>query len=142
MNIDQLETRNRLTELSVELGSILLEAAYNRMLSSGYCACCDRHIHKDTHDPACKLEEYAKLHYDLVINDQPTEPHDDYDKECLMPVDEFLEGVKSGHFIDYDGSGHWATETHHCEHRVCPSDISVLKRVPPAWATHICWYNR
>ena len=60
----------------------------------------------------------------------------------LMPLNEWLEGVKIFAFIDYDGYGHLATATQKSDQLIEPTDVSVNGFVFPAWATHIVWYNR
>jgi len=71
------------------------------------------------------------------------ESQDDLDRECLMPLAEWVEWVKAGGFIDYDGHGRFATATHvqSDDSLVLPSQVAKGWN-PPAWATHICWYNR
>jgi hypothetical protein len=41
----------------------------------------------------------------------------------LMTIDDFLEAVRHGAFIDYDGHGNYATETQISEKRIKPSYI-------------------
>jgi hypothetical protein len=67
------------------------------------------------------------------------------DNGDLMPVQEFINNCFSGGFIDYDGMGSWATETHYLRDGnqwIYPSKIISGKQHPPAWATHVLWYNR
>lgn len=59
-----------------------------------------------------------------------------------MPIADWLEAVHVGLFIDYDGSGDYATATEVSDQPVYPSDITKLKKQPPAWATHVVWYNK
>lgn len=60
----------------------------------------------------------------------------------LMTVEDWLDGVETALFIDYDGDGHLATATERSNIRICPSDITKKKiTIDPRW-THICWYNR
>ena len=70
----------------------------------------------------------------------------------VIPINQWLEGVRTHCFIDYDGHGYWATKTHEfrksaseelfTSSMVCPSDITKKKIKPPAWATHVSWYNK
>ncbi len=70
----------------------------------------------------------------------------------IMTIEEWLNGVESGCFIDYDGHGYWATSTHQSKKSaveelyessmVLPSHITKLKIKPPSWATHVAWYNK
>lgn len=57
----------------------------------------------------------------------------EFDRECIMSAEEFLEDKESGFLIPSDGTGYWATE-------------SMVSKVwcfnaQPEWATHVCWYN-
>jgi len=56
-----------------------------------------------------------------------------------FPIDEFIDDCNQGNFIDYDGHGYWATETHYQREGggICPSDITKKLKVPPHWATHV-----
>lgn len=57
----------------------------------------------------------------------------------LLTKDEFLENVKYGAFIDYDGEGRLATESQETNWCVWPS---IANSKWPEWATHVMWYNR
>lgn len=58
-----------------------------------------------------------------------------------MSMEEFVECVRSGGFIDDDGFAHYATETHLIQGpTVCPSEI--LQGNYHRSATHVVWYNR
>lgn len=81
------------------------------------------------------------------MNAPSLEPLPDYGDH--MTIREWLSCVVHGSFIDYDGCAIWATETH-CESRrafdysaeVLPSMVSQPGFAPPAWATHVVWFNR
>ena len=60
----------------------------------------------------------------------------------LMTVADWLDEVKHGGFIDYDGTGDWATATKCSNIRVVPSDTKRPGFKVPKWATHVVWYNR
>lgn len=88
----------------------------------------------------------------------------------LMTVREWAECVACGGFIDYDGMGVWSDGTyvigmdapwsqalHHSyidgmlashlppitdQEWIYPSQLAKGTLVRPAWATHVCWYNR
>lgn len=60
----------------------------------------------------------------------------------IMPLNEWLDCVQSGGFIDYDGHGSLATKSGYSSVDISPSDITVLKVKIPSWVTHIVWYNR
>ena len=80
----------------------------------------------------------------------PAGMEDVKEKDDLMTVEEFIKSVTDGSFIDYDGHGHWATETKELGYggygisssNVYPSQILSGKKTPPQWATHVVWYNR
>lgn len=62
----------------------------------------------------------------------------DDDLEYMMTLKEFIESVKNGGFVDSDGFGFYATETHHDDSVfVYPSMINIT----PKGVTHILWYN-
>lgn len=65
----------------------------------------------------------------------------------LMPVEHWVNLVRDSSFIDYDGHGHFAMRR--VDNRwllsnisVRPSAITRFNIQPPAWATHVIWYNR
>ena len=69
----------------------------------------------------------------------------DFDKDCLMTINSWMEGVRSGLFVDYDGYGDLATANHKSNLEIVPSTVTNNKNknwTPPDWATHICWYNK
>lgn len=59
-----------------------------------------------------------------------------------MPMEDFMQCVKSAFFIDYDGHGVWATGDQMSDQTVAPSDITEKGVAPPDWATHVVWFNR
>lgn len=76
------------------------------------------------------------------MSDSPElRPLDDFHTECHMPMAKWLDCVRAGSFIDYDGCGDLATATHYSDMVVIPSMVKPGWK-PPAWATHVCWYNR
>jgi len=60
----------------------------------------------------------------------------------VMPVTEWLNSVRQGGFIDYDGHGSLCDGTSTCNVNISSSDITVFKVTIPSWVTHIVWYNR
>ena len=72
----------------------------------------------------------------------------------VFTVDQWVELVKTGGLIDYDGFGQYAKKVREKYYvsRVerdlerigdaIPSDITSMKHVSPNWATHVIWYNR
>lgn len=58
----------------------------------------------------------------------------------LMTIEDFKTYCKSGGFIDYDGSGNYATATQESNISIYPSDIE--EGVYRNDFTHVMWYNR
>lgn len=58
----------------------------------------------------------------------------------LLTWEQFVESVRAGNFIDYDGFGELATETEVSRAVVKPSTVDRIRR--PKWATHVVWYNK
>jgi len=69
------------------------------------------------------------------IPDEPIPSYGDH-----MTLDEFVEICKSGGFVDYDGTGYYATATHMTRERAYPSKIrdGVIDRT----YTHVMWFNK
>jgi hypothetical protein len=67
---------------------------------------------------------------------------EDNDFKCgdLIPLQEWIDCVKCGGFIDYDGYGELATETQTSNIMISPSEYKNYDF--PDWVTHIMWYNR
>ena len=57
-----------------------------------------------------------------------------------MTLAEFVNDCQEGYFIDYDGWGHYGTETMESDLSICPSDI--IKGNYRKDFTHIYWYNK
>jgi len=58
----------------------------------------------------------------------------------LMSVEDYLENVEAGGFIDYDGYGYPVTDgEYNSDIRIFPSEYD--KNIPEH-ATHILWFNR
>lgn len=67
------------------------------------------------------------------------EPIPDYGD--LMTVEDFIQSVASGFFIDDDGFGYWANSTHILsKDPVYPSEVGFLDC--PTGTTHVVWFNR
>ena len=58
----------------------------------------------------------------------------------IMTLKEFIEQVKDGCLIDYDGTGYYATKNRITNLSVYPSDIYKGK-INKRWS-HIMWFNR
>jgi hypothetical protein len=69
-------------------------------------------------------------------------PHSDIG--YLYKLVDWIQDVKAGGLIDYDGYGNWATLTHTSSIDIIPSDVAERDEdFPfPKWVTHIMWYNR
>jgi len=66
------------------------------------------------------------------------------DEGDLMTVAEFVDCVRQGVFIDYDGHGRYATATQVSRDQadvIYPSELVRLK-TRPSWCTHVMWYNK
>lgn len=55
----------------------------------------------------------------------------------LMPLKSWQDSAKAGSFIPYDGDGYWATSAGMDR----ATDVWAGGE-PPAWATHVAWFNR
>lgn len=68
------------------------------------------------------------------------EPIPDYGDH--MTFESFRESVENGHFVDYDGHGDLATADQCSNITINPSQLDDSSWKPPAWATHVVWYNK
>lgn len=67
-------------------------------------------------------------------------PMSELDRDCQVPMEEFIEWCKYGYVTSYDGIGYYATK----------DEISDLSVDPEAFAegyirkdfTHVCWFNK
>ncbi len=59
----------------------------------------------------------------------------------LIPIDEFLEDIRHGNFVDYDGSGHYALVDKVSNIKFRPSTFDYDYAVKNNF-THVVWYNR
>ena len=84
-----------------------------------------------------ELFGYMSEDIDENINEPKLKEFKDFGDR--MTKAEFLENVEFGGFIDYDGHGHLATETHESNWIVYPS---IADEPWPEWATHVVWYNK
>jgi len=57
-----------------------------------------------------------------------------------MTLEDFIAAVTDGWFIDYDGTGMYATETGMSDKPARPSDIE--KGVIDRSFTHVMWFNK
>lgn len=56
-----------------------------------------------------------------------------------MTLQDFIDSVECGAFIDYDGTGYYATEKHITDIVVYPSDITM--GFDRQWS-HVVWFNK
>lgn len=54
-----------------------------------------------------------------------------------MTIEEMYSGIMCTCFTDYDGFGYYSTEDKESDIEFKPSNFN-----PPAWATHVTWYNK
>lgn len=59
-----------------------------------------------------------------------------------MSMEEWVNCVKAGGFIDDDGDGVLATAEHETNIIISPSFITLLELPMPDWATHVVWFNK
>ena len=67
-------------------------------------------------------------------------PWDEFYEDCKMTLQEFIECVEMGAFIDYDGYGVYATDEGVTHIEVYPS--SVLRGWVRDEFPYVCWFNR
>jgi hypothetical protein len=60
----------------------------------------------------------------------------------LIEIEEFLNDIESGGFIDYDGCGHFATSDKMSNVEIWIKALFLGKQDIPNWATHIMWFNK
>lgn len=58
----------------------------------------------------------------------------------LMTLQAFVNSVKDGVFIDYDGFGKYATATEMSDQIINPSDLNRA-RIDWKWS-HVIWFNK
>ena len=83
--------------------------------------------------------EYADINRELTLV-KPYEMKELPSYGDLMTLKEFIDCVRGGGFIDYDGHGSYATETECSNLTVRPSDILTEKYRKDF--THVMWFNR
>lgn len=87
------------------------------------------------------LEPIEELKYQLLlIKPANLTPLDNIGD--LFTMEDFINNVNSGGFIDYDGFGHYATKTHQSDQIIKPSHISSGRYLKNPQFTHVMWYNR
>lgn len=92
----------------------------------------------DSGTPAAVAEILIEAGFEIraVEVEQCLEPLPKYGDH--MTIQEFLESVECGAFIPDDGDGSWATEGSYEMGSSVWSDLNN----PPAWATHVVWFNK
>lgn len=74
-------------------------------------------------------------------------PFSELDRECLMPLADFVECCECGGFTSYDGFGFFATACEMSDRSVDPDEIREAAhaggyQAPDTRFTHVVWYNR
>lgn len=59
-----------------------------------------------------------------------------------MTLEDFIESCENGMFIDYDGSGYYATEDKMSNFPICPSDVIDDEVIEGYGFTHVVWFNK
>ncbi len=67
------------------------------------------------------------------------EPWPDYGDK--FTIDEFVQEVRNGNFINYDGSGYYATEQGMSRIPAIPSEIGYTRWGMKGF-THVAWFNK
>ena len=60
----------------------------------------------------------------------------------LMTLESWIDCVKSGGFIDYDGSGNYSDGKRESNKGVSPSDVRAGHILKNKEFTHVVWYNK
>lgn len=79
--------------------------------------------------------------FNLYVNDGTFgEPLSDFDRKCLMPLEEFIDCVNDKSIMDSDGHGYFANES--VMYGInCFNHLSQ-KELEDMGITHVCWYNK
>lgn len=85
-----------------------------------------------------KAYDKASMEYRSLVDVEITEDIPDYGDH--MTIEDFIECAKSGGFIDYDGSGNYATKDKMTDIEIYPSDITA--GVYRKDFTHVVWFNK
>lgn len=80
---------------------------------------------------------HIKVFEDEVVIMEPLPNYGDH-----MEINEWKECCRHNNFIDYDGSGVFATDKLTSSIPVVPSDVTRGAKTFPKWATHVVWFNR
>jgi len=95
-----------------------------------------------TEDGIIVYVEDLNTHYMKVVpynNIILITPLDDLDRECLMPIEEFIECVNCGGITDYDGSGNYSDGTYiYNSVGFWESELEEAKK----HYKYVCWYNK
>jgi len=66
-------------------------------------------------------------------------PLTELDRECLMPIDEFIECVDCGGITDYDGSGKYSDGVYVYDNvDFWETQLQIAKK----YYKYVCWYNK
>jgi hypothetical protein len=59
-----------------------------------------------------------------------------------MTIEEFEAACQNGGFIDYDGTGNYATDREMSDIEVSPSDITAKNYKRKPLFSHVVWFNK
>ena len=128
-------TQSRIEVLETEMET--LSVKINEMQSD----CAKQNLSWDEYLEASKSLRiaYNKAYDEYRLLQTPEmEPIPDYGDH--MTMGKFVRYCKDGGFIDYDGSGNYATATEMSDISVSPSDI--MSGVYRKDFTHVVWFNK
>lgn len=85
-------------------------------------------------------DEVSKISAKLRLAQTPSMKPQSVSYGDLMTIESFIENCEGGGFIDYDGSGNYATTTEESNITIYPSDI--ISGDYRKDFTHVMWYNK
>lgn len=79
---------------------------------------------------------------DLMATDKtPFNPKPHGENSDVMTMEEFIDHCKAGSFIDYDGMGQYADETHVLAREWVYPSMVINGTIDKSYS-HVTWYNR
>ena len=125
-----MKTREEINQKIIELESIRQEDFRNLDLFDW-----EWERRQSLHTQRLRMLKWVLENEENILRDLP-------DYVDHMTMDQFVQACKSNFFIDYDGNGHYATDTQVSNKSVVPSDVTTgMLDGNPRW-THIVWYNK
>jgi len=150
LNHDRIPTTPRygylyLTKIGFEenkekLKDAFLKAPHKRGTWEEFETAADNHFNKILTSIDKKINYHQKKATELKIAKKSLDlrPIPSYGDH--MTTEEFVDSVKSGLFIDYDGMGKYATDKYMTELNVIPSDVNA--GLINNNYTHVVWFNK